>query len=381
MTDTIHRAECSATALYVGVELSARKWLLVIGPTLEEQTLRREVAAGDRAAVQAVLAEAKRRFRVSVDAPVRSCYEAGRDGFWPHRLLTALGLANVVVDSSSIEVSRRKRPKTDPIDGAKLRRMLWRWWQGERGLWHVVHVPSVAREDARQASRALTSLQEDRTRHRNRIHSLLALHGVRLALTARFPARLAGTIDWAGQQLPPGVRARVLQEWRLLQDVEAERRQLQREERQRVQAAGTTATAMAAQLVRLRGLASRTATVLSEELLSRALRNRREVGGLLGFGAVPHDSGDRHVDQGISRGGVRAVRRIAVDLAWGWLRYQPRSALSQWYGRRWAGGGPVARRIGIVAVARRLVIALWRYVTTGVVPEGAEFKVAHARIR
>ncbi len=377
MADTTHRRECSAdAALYIGVELSARKWLLVMGPSLAVDTLHREVAAGDGKALRAAIAEATRRFGFAKDVRVRSCYEAGRDGFWPHRLLTALGIDNRVVDSSSIEVSRRKRPKTDRIDGRALRRMLWRYWQGERGLWQVVQVPPVAREDARQASRALTSLQEDRTRYRNRIHSLLALHGVRLPLTAQFPARLALAVDWAGQVLPPGVRARVLQAWRLLQHVETERRQLQREEQRRVQAADTPARAMAARLVALRAIGSRTATVLSEELFSRGLRNRREVGGLLGFGALPHDSGDRHVDQGIAAGGVRAVRRIAVEVAWSWLRYQPRSSLSRWYEGRWARGGPVARRIGIVALARRLMIALWRYVTLGTRPEGADLKVA-----
>jgi len=376
MTDTIHRAECSAPALYVGVELSARTWLLVIGPSLEEQTLRREVAAGDRATIQAVVADAKRRFRVTAAAPTRSCYEAGRDGFWPHRLLTALGFDNVVVDSSSIEVSRRKHPKTDPIDGAKLRRMLWRWWQGEREMWHVVQVPSREREDERQASRALTSVQADRTRYRNRIHGLLALHGVRLPLTRRFPQRLELTRDWAGEGLPGGVKARVLQQWRLLQSVEQERRALQKTERDRVKAAQTATMAMAAKLVRLRALRERTATVLSEELLVRHPRNRREVGGLLGFGAVPFDSGERRVDQGIGSGGVRALRRIAVDLAWGWVRFQPRSALSRWYEARWAHTGKVGRRIGIVALARRLVIALWRYVRNDVLPEGAELKAA-----
>lgn len=379
MTGTIHQEECNAQALYIGVELSAAKWLLVMGPTADAAVLRREVKAGDEHAIRAAIADARKRFRLSATAAIRSCHEAGRDGFWPHHLLTKLGVDNLVVDSSSIEVNRRKRrAKTDKLDGAKLRRMLWRWWQGERDLWHAVHVPSREREDARQASRALTSLQEDRTRYRNRIHSLLALHGVRLPLTARFPGRLALALAWDGQPLPPGVQARVLQEWRLLQTVEQERRACIKAERARVNAAKTPATAMAAKLIRLRALGDRTATILSEELLVREPRNRREVGGLLGFGAVPFDSGTRKVDQGIGSSGVRALRRIAVDLAWSWLRYQPQSALSRWYATRWANTGPVGRRIGIVAMARRLVIALWRYVKDGVLPDGADLKAATA---
>lgn len=380
MSSTTRRDKDSAnceSVLYIGIELSAAKWLLVLGPGADDRVIRREVRAGDRDRMLAVIAEARRRFQLRPDGAVRSCYEAGRDGFWPHRLLTGLGVDNVVVDSSSIEVSRRaRRAKTDRLDGEKLRRLLWRHWQGERRMWQVVHVPSREREDERQASRALTSAQEDRTRHRNRIHGLLALHGVRLSLTPQFPARLAKAVDWAGEALPPGVQARVLQEWRLLQSVDEERRALQRAERARVAAARTAASQIAARLAGLKAIGARTATVLSEELFVRDLRNRREVGGLLGFVAMPFDSGERHVEQGISRGGIHAVRRIAVDLAWGWLRYQPRSALSRYYEQRWARGGPVARRIGIVAVARRLMIALWRYVRSGVLPEGAELKTA-----
>jgi transposase len=363
--------------LYIGIELSAASWLLVMGPTPDSQVRRRLVQAGDRRAVAAAIAEAKRQFRLPAGTPVRSCYEAGRDGFWPHRLLTQLGVDNLVVDSSSIEVNRRtRRAKTDKLDGAKLRRMLWRWWQGERDLWHAVQVPSREREDERQASRALTSLQEDRTRYRNRIHSLLALHGVRVALTPRFAERLAQVRDWEGQPLPAHLQTRVLQEWRLLQHVEAERRRRQKAERAAIKAAARPSTLLAAKLVRLRGVGDRTATIVSEELLMRQPRNRREIGGLLGFGALPFDSGARRVDQGISPSGVRAIRRIAVDLAWGWLRYQPRSALSRWYQGRWAYTGKVGRRIGIVAVARRLMIALWRYARDGVVPKGAQLKVA-----
>lgn len=380
MSSTARRRKDSANeveALYIGVELSAAKWLLVIGPDAGDDVMRREVGAGDAEQVQAAVRAAQARFGAAAGTPVRSCYEAGRDGFWPHRLLSALGVDNLVVDSSSIEVSRRaRRAKTDRLDGEKLRRLLWRHWQGERHMWHVVHVPSRAQEDERQASRALTSAQADRTRYRNRIRSLLALHQVRLPLTAHFAERLALAVDFAGEPLPPGLQARVRQEWRLLQAVEAERRRLQKEEQAHVKAARTRATQMAAHLAELKGIAARSATVLSTELFVRDLRNRREVGGLVGFGAMPSDSGERHVNQGISRGGIRAVRRIAVDLAWGWLRYQPRSALSRWYQARWAHGGAVARRIGIVALARRLMIALWRYLQTGVPPAGAHLKAA-----
>ena len=163
------------------------------------------------------MARAKARLGLTADAPVRSCYEAGRDGFWPHRFLTTRGVTNLVVDSSSIEVPRRaRRTKTDRLDGEKLLRLLLRHWGGEREMWHVVHVPTRAVEDARHASRGLTTLQAERTRYRNRIHSLLALHGVgRLRLDAQFPDRLIAVRDWAGAPLPAGVQARLLETWEL----------------------------------------------------------------------------------------------------------------------------------------------------------------------
>ena len=371
---TTHRPECTAGALYVALELASKEWLLTMSMAAGATRQRTRVRPGDREAVVRALAEAKRRYRLAPDAPVRSCYEAGRDGFWPHRLLTELGVVNLVVDSSSIEVSRRaRRAKTDRLDGEKLLRMLFRHWGGEKDLWHVVHVPTREAEDARHASRALTTLQGERTRYRNRIHGLLALHGVRrVRIDARFPDRLAVVTDWAGAPLPVGVQARLLTTWRLLQRVEEERQQARRTERQQVRV--TAAPSMAQQLARLRGVAARSATVLAQELFSRDLRNRRQVGALTGLVSAPYDSGTTRIDQGLARSGLPAVRRVAVEIAWAWRRYQRTSALTGWYNERFAGGGATTRRIGIVALARRVIIALWRYGTQGIVPEGALLK-------
>ena len=322
------------------------------------------------------VATATARLELAPDAPVRSCCEAGRDGFWPHRFLTSCGVSNVVVDSSSIEVPRRaRRAKTDRLDGEKLLRLLLRHWGGERGMWQVVRVPSREAEDARHASRGLTTLAAERTRYRNRIHSLLALHGAgRVRLDARLADRLGAVRDWAGEALPSGVQARILDTWRLLQAVEAERQRARRTERQQVRATATTIGTAAQRLARLRGIAARGATILADELLGRGLRNRREVGALSGLVSAPYRSGTIQRDQGLVRSGVPAVRRIAIEFAWAWLRHQPLSALAQWYHRRFGGGGAVTRRIGIVALARRVIIALWRYSETGLVPEGALLK-------
>jgi transposase len=368
---TTHRPECTAQALYLACELSTKEWLLTMSVAPDAKRQRVRVAPGDRAALDRALTTGKARCGLAADAMVRSCYEAGREGFWPHRLLTQLGVANLVVDSSSIEVPRRvRRVKTDRLDGEKLLRMLLRYWGGECEVWSVVRVPSPEAEDARHASRGLTTLQAERTRYRNRIHSLLALHGVRLRIDGRVPERLATAVDWAGAPVPPGVQARVLETWRLLRTVEAERQRARRTERQQVRRPATPAQ----RLVQLRGIAARSATVLADELFSRALRNRREVGALTGLVSAPYRSGTVQRDQGLVRSGIPAVRRIAVEIAWAWLRYQPGSALTHWYHQRFGGGGAVTRRIGIVALARRVIIALWRYVEHGIVPEGALLK-------
>lgn len=373
MTNTTHQAKSTAAALYVACELSATEWLLTMSRATDAHRLRARVRPGDRVAVERVLAETRRRMGLAADAPVRSCYEAGRDGFWPHRCLTTLGVTNLVVDSSSIEVSRRaRRAKTDRLDGEKLLRLLLRHWGGEQKMWQVVHVPSREAEDARHASRALTTLQAERTRYRNRIRGLLALHGVRrVRLDAQFPARLATLTDWAGAPLPPGVVARLEETWRLLDRVETERQRARRLEREQVRGSAGT---VAQRLAHVRGIAARSATILAEELFRRDLRHRREVGALTGLVSAPYRSGTIVRDQGIAPSGLPAVRRVAVEIAWAWLRYQPASALAQWYHRRFGGGGAVTRRIGIVALARRVIIALWRYVEHGIVPEGALLK-------
>jgi len=374
MPSPTHHVESTAAVLYVALELAKKEWLLTMSSGPEAKRVRVRIRPGERAAMATALTHAKKRLGLPAEAPVRSCYEAGREGFWPARWLASVGVTNVVVDSSSIEVPRRaRRAKTDRLDGEKLLRLLLRYWGGEQDVWQVVRVPSPSAEDARHASRSLTTLQAERTRYRNRIHSLLALHGVRTPrIDAQFPQRLEMTRDWAGAPLGAGLCARLLETWRLLRQVEAERQTRRRVER--AQVAASAPPTIAQRLARVQGVAARTATILSDELFARALRNRRQVGALSGLVSAPYQSGARRLDQGLSRSGLPAVRRIAVQLAWAWLRYQPRSALAQWYRERFGPGGPGLRKVGIVALARRVLIALWRYVTTDVLPAGAHLK-------
>jgi transposase len=305
---------------------------------------------------------------------VVSCYEAGRDGFWIHRALLQRGIRNRVVDSASIEVNRRaRRTKTDRLDALKLVMMLVRVCLGERRVWSEVHVPSVAAESARQVSRERTALKQEQTRLTNQLQGWLATWGA--TLPRRRPSGWWTRVnDWAGAPLPVEVQARVAR-------AEARRAVLEEQiaELNAQQRAAVTAAAPASalrQLVQLKGIATTGASVLLDEgLVWREFRNRREIGGLLGFAPTPYDSGESEREQGISRAGNNRLQSISLQLAWNWVRWQPHSALTQWY-REQFGKGKRARRIGIVAVARKLVIALWRYVTTGVVPKGAILKVS-----
>jgi transposase len=309
------------------------------------------------------------------DARVCGCYEAGRDGFWVHRWLTYLGVENVVVDSSSIEVPRRaRRAKTDRIDGRKLLAMLLRVGGGERGVWKVVHVPTEAAEDRRHLARALRAVKSDRTRVMNRIRSLLATQGVSVA-GSLLRVDVTRVCRWDGQALLPGLHRRLARECEQLAQLTQQVRAGEVEQRAAVRRQQEGAAEQARRLRQLRGVGWNAAWLYASEIFSwRAIRNGRELGALAGLVAAPYQSGATRTTPGITKAGNRQWRAMAVELAWGWLRFQPTSALTQWYLARFHAGGPRARRIGIVALARKLLIALWRYVDHGVVPAGASLK-------
>ncbi len=364
----------SEPTLYVAFELGRKEWKLAMTSGFGIQPWLRSVASRDWRAVERAIAQGCARFGLSGAARVVTCYEAGRDGFWIHRALTALGVLNRVVDSASIEVNRRaRRAKTDRLDALKLVTMLVRVCCGEQRVWSEVRVPTVAAEAARQVSRERTALTQDQTRLVNQMRGWVATWGS--ALPSRRRGAWWTTVrDWAGAALPVEVQARLARAEARLQRLEGQIAELDAQQ----QAAVTTAPTLGAlrQLVQLKGVATTSASVLLDEgLVWREFRNRRQIGGLLGFAPTPYDSGESTREQGISRAGNARLQTISIQLAWNWVRWQPQSALTRWY-RANFGKGKRARRIGIVAVARKLVIALWRYVTTGVVPEGAIVKVA-----
>jgi transposase len=321
------------------------------------------------------IGKARERCKLEPQAKVHSCYEAGRDGWWLHRWLTEQGINNIVVDSASIEVNRRaRRAKTDRLDGDKLLAMLLRHRTGER-VWSVLHEPSAEDEDARRTHRELARLTQERTAHTNRIGSLLVLHNLR-------PHLIIGGRDWAHwwgrhcDQVPPVLRAEIERESARLALV---RQQVKALEAARRQELADGKQPLVVQLTQLRAIGPKGAWVLVKELFGwRRFANRRELAGCLGLAPTPYASGDSQIEQGISKAGNRRARTLLVELSWSWLRLQPDSALSQWFNRRFASGGRRMRRVGIVALARRLAIALWRYLEHGEIPNGASLKPATA---
>ena len=364
-----------APVLYVAFELANSTWKMACSDGSKLRLVT--VTAGDLAQVPGAIIGAKRHFGMGDEVRMVSCYEAGRDGFWLHRYLDSCGIRNVVVDSSSLEVNRRlRRAKTDRIDAGKLLRMLVRYHGGEGHLWRVVRVPSREDEDARHLHRELETLKRERTRYRNRIHGILIQQGLRINNPSKkkFVKELELMRTWDGQELPSEMKVRLVRVHERLRMVGDQISSLVKEKTQRLKEENAR-MAQVAQLLRLPGIGPVSSWTFVMEFFGwRRFRNRREVGALAGLTPTPYDSGKRLREQGISKAGNRRVRTLAVEIAWAWLRFQPRSKLSRWFLERFAAGGSRMRRIGIVALARRLLIDLWRFLEYGVVPEGAEIR-------
>ena len=362
--------------LYMAMELSASKWGLAFSNEAKVRLIT--VSAGDQPGLLAQVKRAKERLGLPADAPVVCCYEAGRDGFWVHRFLTREGIRNHVVDAASIEVNRRKRrAKTDRLDAESLLRMLIRYEKGERATWRVARVPSVVEEDERRLHREIQRLKKERTSHGNRIRGLLALQGVRLG-----PGALVATVvqelrTWDGHELPAALREELLRECERLRVLREQIKGLEKGQSDRLKAPQMASDQVAQTLNQLRGVGPVSSWILSKEFFGwRTFRNRREVGALAGLTGTPYSSGTTQRDLGISKAGNIRVRWVMVELAWRWLQFQPGSALSKWFWERFGHGNARMRRVGIVALARKLLVALWKYLDQHTVPEGAVLKAA-----
>lgn len=367
------RAGKDTRVLFMALELGQREWKLGFGTGIAKRPRQRTIQGGDLDRLEEEIERAKKRFRLPDDVEVVSCYEAGRDGFWIHRFLDAIGVTNHVVDSSSIEVNRRaRRAKTDRLDLHGLLRLLARYWNGERRVWSVVRVPSPEAEDARHIHRELMTLKRDRTRLTNRIKGLLATQGAEVELGPGFRAQLEELRLWDRLSLPERLHSRLAREWTKVEVLNAQIREVEAERRELLRTSDEPAIEQVRQLLALRGIGINSAWLYVMEFFAwREFRNRREVGALAGLCPTPHQSGDSSKELGIEKAGNRHIRAMAIEIAWGWLRHQPESALTQWYNERFGHGSSRVRRIGIVALARKLLIALWRYLETGALPEGA----------
>jgi transposase len=368
----------SKGVIYVAIELSRKKWKLAFSDGKARRARIITIEARDWEAFQREVSKALERFGLARNSEVRSCYEIGREGFWIHRALVEKGIENVVVDPASILVDRRrKRAKTDRIDAEQLVQQLIRYWAGEQRVWSVVRVPDEQAEDARQLHRDMETLKQERTQHRLRIQSLLFTQGIDMMVGCQFGGQLERLKRWDGQPVAEQLKARLKREYERLRAVEAELRQLRRQQAEAIKSSPSPALEKVKLLQQLCGIGMDSSWLFVMEMFGwRHFQNRREVAGAIGLTPTPYQSGDSHREQGISHSGNRRVRAMSVEIAWCWLRRQPQSDLSQWFQKRFGSAGARMRKIGIVAMARRLMIDLWRWVEKGTLPPGARLKKA-----
>ena len=369
--------------LYVAFELSKSTWQMAMAVGLGQKPRRVVVSGGDSGKVLEEIGKAKRRLGLTREARVVSCYEAGRDGFWLHRLLEGAGVESLVVDAGSLRRRSGKRHrKTDRLDVLTLLGDLMRWDGGDRSIWSVVRVPSAATEDLRRLDRERKTLVKERTAHHNRIRGLLVSQGVVLTswreLVREGPSSLR---TWAGGALGEQLSAQITRELQRLQLIEEQLKQL----RARCQTllgerpeSHARALEVVARLEQLRSIGEASSWTLATELYWRDFRNRKQVGGYVGLGGTPYASGEMDRDLGIGKDGPSRLRATLVELAWSWVRFQPESKITLWFQSHFGPQTKRSRRRGIVAVARKLAVALWRYLTYGEIPEGAQLKPSAA---
>lgn len=359
--------------IYLAFELDNKNWKLALSNG--EKFRYRTVNAGDLPAVLAELSRVRSKWG---DCPVCSVYEAGRDGFWLHRWLETQSIANTVVDPASIEVNRKmRRTKTDRLDARALVRQLMRARNGERGVWSELRIPSESEEDERRGEREIKRVKNEMTSLSNRIKGLLALHGIKLrGSLPKLGEIIEAQTKWDGQQLPTRLCDEIKRACARLELARQQLRELEAERRERLKTPCTKADKLAACLASFCGIGPVSAMTLAQEFFAwREFKNIRQVGASAGLAGTPYQSGSSNHEQGISKAGNSRVRTLMVELAWCWLRHQPDSALSIWFNQRYGLGSSRSRRIGIVATARKLLVALWKYLNQGELPEGAKLKM------
>ena len=367
--------------LFVSLELSRARWLVTSLSPSSSKISRHAVAGGGAADLLRLLGElrVKAERRIQAEVKVVTIQEIGFDGFWIHRVLATNSIESHVVEAASIAVPRRRRrAKTDMIDGELLLRTLMAFKRGEPRVCAMLAVPSPDEEDQRRLSRERKTMIKERIEHINRIKGLMACQGIAgfepMHANAREKLQELRTGD--GRPIPARMQAEIRRELdrlallrRQIAEVEAERDALLRAEEAPKGSPG-------ALLLKLRGIGPEFASVLWQEGLYRRFANRRQLAAYAGLAPSPWRSGEMKKEQGISKSGNARLRTTMIEAAWLWLRHQPASALSQWFHARVRTDRGRLRRISIVALARKLLVALWRFTTHGEIPEGASLKSA-----
>ena len=361
----------------LAIELSKKNWIVAVNTPLSEKISRYTLKGCDSKGLLELIEKIRARVARELSRPVEiiSCYEAGYDGFWLHRLLAARGVCNHVIDPASIPVDRRaRRAKTDKIDVAQLLRSLMAYLRGDPKVWSVVRVPSVAEEDDRRLHRERARLITERVQHINRIKGLCAVHGIYdyQPFRSNRMLRLEQLRTGDGRKLPPQLKAEIVRELqrlelvlKMIKTIEAERKAMISAKRPQLNVKKIQ------DLINVKSIGPGIATVLVGEVFYRKFDNRQQLGSYVGLTPSHFQSGPKSRDQGISKAGNPKARTAMIELAWIWLRYQPDSPLSIWFRQRVGTAKGRIRRITIVAVARKLLIALWRYLETGLIPTGA----------
>lgn len=376
------------TVLHMAIELSSTTWKLAFADVVGRRPRVRSMEAGRMESLTAEIAAAKRAFRLEPDAPVISCYEAGRDGFWVHRCLVSMAIESHIVEPASIEVNRKKRrAKTDRIDAQKIVNALIRWKSGDQLACRMIRIPDPQDEDARNLNRELRTIKTEKTAHSNRIKSLLAAQGItRVTINRSFKTLLDAITTADGRKLETMLKDRLRREFERLKLAVEQIRTLQMQQAEMMRRAAREIEAaeqqkwkarrqshLAYQLNELCGIGPVTAWTLASEVFAwRDIANRRQLAALAGLTPTPYDSGNEEREQGISKSGRAELRTLMIEIAWGWLKFQPSSELARWYRAKFGDGTKRSRKIGIVALARKLLVSLGKYIRTGEVPKGAK---------
>ena len=373
----------SENIIHIAIELSVSSWLVAVRlPGAEKSRLHR-ITGGDTTALLALIAELRARASAKLGQAVEvaCCFEAGRDGFWLHRLLTAQGIAAYVLEPTSILVNRRaRRAKTDRLDAEGMLRVLAAWLAGDGQICSMLRVPTPEDEDAKRPHREREHLVQTKLRLENRIKALLFTQGIRSRPSLRSWERdMAELRTGDGRALPPLLRTELDRLRRQLVLILELIRELEAEQAAAIEAAADDAMVQKiVGLQRIRGIGPNIAAVLVREVLYRSFANRRQLASYVGITPMPHQSGGMDRTRNISRAGNPRARTTLIQLAWLWLRYQPGSPLALWFRERVGALQGRTRRIAIVGMARKLLIALWRYVETGVIPDSVEITTPEA---